>query len=474
ARYAWLAWLAGIRRRAGFGFSWAQRLGLNEGPYTKPHRGGGSWVYPEATEFARAHGFVDAPVVPRIDPPASLRARLARELAHLPEPRIALVIGTSEPRKDWGAANFTALARALCERGFGVLVLGGPAEAEAARRIAADSAGGAAVAAVCRDSVLESAAALAGCTLCVGNDTGALNLAAAVGARCLGFFGGTRPLRHDPRIEAIEAPSMQAIAPEDVLHAIDANGVPTAFEEGRAAACAHPDRAHVGHRRRRLRVAARRGAAPHLAAGAHRVGRGAGNRCAGRRRSRARRMHRLAEEAVGVVAARRAMDRAGTRDPRLSRAAARGPFRSGARSARPRQERVPRVAERGAAAHRPGRARRQRASRHRGRAARRRSRANLVGVPASRTPPAARLRRVPAAPARARRRGRGRIAVAARARARARALRGVRRLHHPAAEALVRRRVARARPPASRTHRTRAGAARRPRRPVSRRRARTG
>jgi len=236
ARYAWLAWLAGIRRRAGFGFSWAQRLGLNEGPYTKPHRGGGSWVYPEATEFARAHGFVDAPVVPRIDPPASLRARLARELAHLPEPRIALVIGTSEPRKDWGAANFTALARALCERGFGVLVLGGPAEAEAARRIAADSAGGAAVAAVCRDSVLESAAALAGCTLCVGNDTGALNLAAAVGARCLGLFGGTRPLRHDPRIEAIEAPSMQAIAPEDVLHAIDANGVPTAFEEGRASA----------------------------------------------------------------------------------------------------------------------------------------------------------------------------------------------------------------------------------------------
>ncbi|MCO5101416.1 MAG: O-antigen ligase family protein [Burkholderiaceae bacterium] len=221
-RYALLAWWAGIPQRAGFGFSLAQRMALNLGPCIRPHRGEGSWVYPEATEFARAHGFVDGPLLPRLAVPSALLAQAARTFAQLPVPRVALLIGTSEPRKDWGAANFTRLAQALLDRGFGVLVLGGPAEAEVADRILADIGQRPGAVAICRASVLQSAAALKCCDLCIGNDTGALNLAAAVGVRCLGLFGATRALKHDPGIEAIEASSMASIVLDDVLRRVDA------------------------------------------------------------------------------------------------------------------------------------------------------------------------------------------------------------------------------------------------------------
>lgn len=221
-RYAFLAWFAGIPHRAGFGFSFAQRLALNDGPYIRPHRGDGNWVYPEATAFARAHGFVDGPRVPRIDVPSALRAEAARTLSRLPEPRVALVIGTSDPKKDWGAVNFARLARVLCDRGLGVIVLGGPAEAAAAERIVEGSGRPVGAIAVCRASVSQSAAVLQCCVLCVGNDTGALNLAAAVGVRCIGLFGTTPALHHDPKIEAIEAASMDAISLDQVLREVGA------------------------------------------------------------------------------------------------------------------------------------------------------------------------------------------------------------------------------------------------------------
>lgn len=231
-RYALLAWLAGIPRRSGFGFSRAQRFGLNAGPYIQRHRGEGNWVYPEATDFARAHGFVDRPLLPRIEVPPALLEEASGRLASLPVPRVALVIGTSEPRKDWGAANFTRLAQALLDRGVGVLVIGGPAEAEAADRILAGLRDPDRAIAICRASVLQSGAALKCCDLCIGNDTGALNLAAAVGVRCLGLFGTTRALRHDPQIEAIEAPAMRAIDPEEVLRRVDAMQPVAASEAG--------------------------------------------------------------------------------------------------------------------------------------------------------------------------------------------------------------------------------------------------
>lgn len=216
-RYGVLACLAGIPQRLGFGFSFAQRLFLNRPPYIEPYRGEGSWVYPEASAFAVAHGFVQAPVVPKMRVPDQLLTEVEVALAELPHPRIALAIGASTADKNWGMNNFARLAEALAERGYGVLVLGGPGEQKAAEAAFATLPQSDAIRLMCQPSVLRSAAALKKCRFCIGNDTGILNVAVAVDTPALGLFGPTRPLSHDPLMHAVSAKSMDAISLDMVL-----------------------------------------------------------------------------------------------------------------------------------------------------------------------------------------------------------------------------------------------------------------
>ena len=218
-RYAILALLAGIPHRAGFGFTGFERLFLNLPPYVRRYRGPGNWVYPEATAFAVAHGFVEGSIVPRMTPPAELIAEVAQQLGHLPRPRYAFAIGASHSAGNWGAVRFAALADALVGRSFGVLLIGGPAEQGLAAAIVDAMAAEhkAAVQALTPASVLASAAALRQCDFCVGNDTGALNLAAANGVPSLGLFGGSPALRHDPILHGIQGRNMAAIEIDAVL-----------------------------------------------------------------------------------------------------------------------------------------------------------------------------------------------------------------------------------------------------------------
>lgn len=227
-RYAILAWLAGIPQRAGFGFTAAERLFLNHPPYIRRHSGEGNWVYPEATAFAVAHGFVQGPLVPRMAVPDALSQRLEIELEALPRPRYAFAIGASDAKRNWGAERFGALAYALTASGCGVLLLGGPAEHELAQaiilRVPEQLRG--CVQALTQGSVLVTAAALRACDFCLGNDTGALNLGVANGLVGLGLFGVSPPLRHDPNLHAICGAGMPAITVEAVLARLEALGAP--------------------------------------------------------------------------------------------------------------------------------------------------------------------------------------------------------------------------------------------------------
>jgi heptosyltransferase II len=218
-RYGVIAWLAGIPVRTGFGFSAVQRFFLNQPPYIRPFDGTGSWVYPEATDFSIAQGFVDRPVVPKMIVPAQLTEEVSVELQDLRQPRFALAIGSSLPEKNWGYEKFVQLAKTLIERGGSVLVLGGPGEKELAERLFSSSAFTPAehLRVMCQGSVLRSAAALKSCDFCIGNDTGILNVAVAVDVPALGLFGTTRPLTHDPLMHGISAPSMAAITVDAVV-----------------------------------------------------------------------------------------------------------------------------------------------------------------------------------------------------------------------------------------------------------------
>ncbi len=233
ARYALMAVLAGIPQRIGFGFTALERLILTEQAFIQPYTGPGNWVFPEATAFSIAHGLVDGPVVPRMAVLPDALAQAEKDLRAFPPHRHAFSIGTSEARKNWGAPRFAELAAHLLEEGIAVVLLGGPAEADAARAIveATPSHLRGNLLASTQASIQRSAALLRQCQFCLGNDTGVLNMAVANGVPSLGLFGVTPPLAHDPLLHALVGEGMSAIHVDDVLrrmrelHAPGLNGV---------------------------------------------------------------------------------------------------------------------------------------------------------------------------------------------------------------------------------------------------------
>ncbi len=117
---------------------------------------------------------------------------------------VAIGIGTSEPYKQWGTARFAALAAALRNAGWQTLVLvGGPAEANLARDIAARQPD---VVQALGWSLAEIAALFAISGFYVGNDTGVMNMAAASGIRTYALFGATPPFDHASAIVPITPP----------------------------------------------------------------------------------------------------------------------------------------------------------------------------------------------------------------------------------------------------------------------------
>ncbi|HAO33988.1 MAG TPA: glycosyltransferase family 9 protein [Candidatus Competibacter sp.] len=224
ARYALATWLAGIPERIGYGIG-LQRWLLN-GPARL------SAGYRLAQPMARADalmallGLQPLESEPRLTVAAAAEQTVADLFAAWPKPWIALGIGSSEPYKQWGAQRFSELALALARTGHGsVVVVGGPTERVMADAILARviEGGGAAADAVALP-LEHTAALLAGCRCYIGNDTGALNMAAALQVPSFGLFGGSPPLTHSPFIQAIVpadlAGGMAAITVHQVLEAL--------------------------------------------------------------------------------------------------------------------------------------------------------------------------------------------------------------------------------------------------------------
>ena len=121
---------------------------------------------------------------------------------------VALCPGAGDPQRRWPPESFGAVAAALAARvGAQVVVTGSAADAELAARVVGASSGAA------RDLTgLLDLAGLVGllsrCALVVGNDTGPLHLARAVGAATVGVYWGVNvvhaaPLRSDRHALAI-------------------------------------------------------------------------------------------------------------------------------------------------------------------------------------------------------------------------------------------------------------------------------
>lgn len=233
ARYAMATWLAGIPHRIGYGVGW-QRVFLNEST-PLPDKCRRDHPIDKATRLLRLCGLSHIEDEPRLAVSAAADADVRALYRDAALPWLALGLGSSEPFKQWGAANFAMLAQRLAAASAGTLFLiGGPGErAIADETLALMGAPSRAHARLAVGLPLEQTVALlARCRLYVGNDTGVLNIAAATGVDALGLFGSSPPLLHsrhihalmpdDGRVPSINSRNMAGISVErvarEVLH----------------------------------------------------------------------------------------------------------------------------------------------------------------------------------------------------------------------------------------------------------------
>lgn len=189
-RYGLLARLARIPERYGYGVG-AQSWFLNRGPYLRaaktlhPLRRQAQYL----AALARG-GIIAAQAVdqPRLAAPANPAAPFPGD----PLPVIAYGIGCSEAGRRWPVERFAALIQSLYDRygGTHVLLAGGADRAQVDAVLARVSMHEPESLIVYLDKPLDAVVSLlARVDLFAGNDTGVLNIAAALGRPTIGLFG---------------------------------------------------------------------------------------------------------------------------------------------------------------------------------------------------------------------------------------------------------------------------------------------
>jgi heptosyltransferase II len=197
---AWLSWRAGIPERIGYARD-------GRGPLlTKAIRVPQEGEIPKHEshyylELLRRSGWTESsPAIPpirlsvsdaaRAGAETALRSAGARENAW----RCAIAPGASYgAAKCWPPERFARLAdRLVSECGADVIFFGTPGEKEITARIRANMKSRA-ISLVGETSMRDLAALFASCSIFIGNDSGAMHVAAAAGLPVIGIFGSTDP-----------------------------------------------------------------------------------------------------------------------------------------------------------------------------------------------------------------------------------------------------------------------------------------
>ena len=154
----------------------------------------------EIVRYLEVVGLVGAAPVglqPRLAVTAEDRAEALAALPPDDRPLVAIHPGATDPRRHWPAAHFAAVADALAADGARVVLIGDAGEraltATVAGRMAApptDLAGQLGLGGLL--------GLLARCDLALGNDSGPLHLAAAVGTATVGVYWGRNLLHYGP------------------------------------------------------------------------------------------------------------------------------------------------------------------------------------------------------------------------------------------------------------------------------------
>jgi heptosyltransferase-1 len=187
-----VTWLSGAPRRIGLGSREGSHLLMTE---VIPKRGVLERISSEYRYLAEQLGLPAGEFVPRLyTDPAAEAGALARlaELGLAPGAYAELAPYTTRPQKHWFEDAWQALApRLRDELGFTPVMLGGPADREAAARIATTES--AIVNLAGATSLAETAALVKHAGLVVGVDTGLTHMGIAFARPTVALFGSTRP-----------------------------------------------------------------------------------------------------------------------------------------------------------------------------------------------------------------------------------------------------------------------------------------
>jgi heptosyltransferase-2 len=184
---------AGIPERWGYRTDWRGLLLTRAVP--RPPSGLHQVEYYE--HLVRALGFPSGAPAPHLPVTSELRGAGARALQQAGwdgrRPLVALAPGAAfGSAKRWPPHAFADLAVGLAEEEIGAVLVGAAADTDTAAAVLADLSGRATIIdLVGRTDVPTLAAVLVNCRALVGNDSGALHLAAALGVNVSAVFGPT-------------------------------------------------------------------------------------------------------------------------------------------------------------------------------------------------------------------------------------------------------------------------------------------
>lgn len=202
---------AGVRERWGYRTDWRGLLLTRAVPRVPS----GVHQVEYYQHLVRALGFPNGPRSPRIDRTPDLRDLGADVLRQAGwdgrMPLVALAPGAAYgSAKRWPPHAFADLAAGLAEEGIGSVLVGAAADRETASGVLAARPDRATfIDLVGKTDVPTLAAVLVNCRALVGNDSGALHLAAALGVNVTAVFGPT-----DERVTAPVAGEPRAPSPQ--------------------------------------------------------------------------------------------------------------------------------------------------------------------------------------------------------------------------------------------------------------------